>query len=100
MNSDSGPEMLELESTAPPAEDGGVMNLVVQGQSFLYQGAPDIGSLLESRGENMLYVNVRINDQVLDTREFKQVPVKEGDRIDFLYFMGGGSFVQPYRRRN
>ncbi|MHB0914532.1 MAG: MoaD/ThiS family protein [Thermoleophilia bacterium] len=92
--------MLELESTTPPVEDGGVLNLVVQGQSFLYRGEPDIGSLLESRGENMLYVNVRINDQVLDTREFKQVPVKEGDRIDFLYFMGGGIFVQPDRRRD
>lgn len=101
MDTDSSSEVLELNSSKPPAAgNAGVINLVVQGRVCRYDGARDVASLLESRGENLLYVNVRINDQVLSTREFNHVPVKEGDRVDFLYFMGGGIFVQPDRRRN
>jgi len=100
MNADGSPEMLELNESAPSRGSGGVIELVVQGRPCLYDGDPDLGSLLEYRGENSLYVNVRINDEVLDQRDFENVPVREGDRIDFLYFMGGGLFVQPDRRRN
>ena len=100
MNADGSPEMLELNDDAPAGVTGGAINLVVQGRPYRYDGAPDVAALLEARGENQLYVNVRINNEVLDRRDFVNVPVREGDSIDFLYFMGGGFFVQPDRRRN
>jgi len=100
MNADGSQEMLKLNESAPSSGNGGVIELVVQGRPCLYDGEADLGSLLKYRGENSLYVNVRINDEVLDRRDFENVPVREGDRIDFLYFMGGGLFVQPDRRRD
>jgi sulfur carrier protein len=92
--------MLSLEMNAPVDVRSGAIKLVVQGKPLHYAGARDVGSLLASRGENSLYVNVRINGEVLDRRDFENVPIQEGDRLDFLYFMGGGLFVQPDRRRN
>lgn len=92
--------MLEFKRNAPAAAAAGVINLVVQGKPQRYGGAPDAASLFESRGENLIYVNLRINDEVLDRRDFENVPIQEGDRTDCLYFMGGGLFVQPDRRRN
>lgn len=35
-------------------------------------------------------VSVQVNDEFLDREEWEQTELKEGDRIDFLYFMGGG----------
>lgn len=35
-------------------------------------------------------VSVQVNDEFLDRNEWKKTELKEGDRIDFLYFMGGG----------
>ena len=35
-------------------------------------------------------VSVQVNDEFLDRNEWEKTELKEGDRIDFLYFMGGG----------
>lgn len=66
------------------------LELVVQGRKLSYFGPPDISSLLESQGENSVYANVRINGEILDRRDFENIPISDGDKIDFLYFMGGG----------
>ena len=39
-----------------------------------------------------LYVTVSLNDDFVDKDTFDTTTVKEGDSIEFLYFMGGGSF--------
>ncbi|MBI5870493.1 MAG: sulfur carrier protein ThiS [Actinobacteria bacterium] len=72
-------------------KDACCLNLVVQGKPLLYNGAADVRSLLESRGENTMYVNVRINDEVLGHRDFESITLQDGDSIDFLYYMGGGT---------
>jgi thiamine biosynthesis protein ThiS len=66
------------------------LKLVVQGKELDYQGPADMLSLLEFRGENTLYTNVRINGEVLNERDFKNIDLHDGDNIDILYFMGGG----------
>lgn len=72
---------------------GGVdcLRLTVQGKPVQYSGDADVRSLLESRGENSLYANVRINGSVLSRRDFENISINDGDKIDFLYFMGGGT---------
>ena len=50
-----------------------------------------IDSLLEELDVSQrLYVTVELNGEVLDRPAFENAPVKEGDVIEFLYFMGGG----------
>ena len=36
-------------------------------------------------------VSVQINDDFVDRAEWDGLQIKEGDIVDFLYFMGGGS---------
>ena len=36
-------------------------------------------------------VSVEINGQILKRTEFETKELEEGDKIEFLYFMGGGS---------
>ena len=36
-------------------------------------------------------VSVQINDDFVDRTEWDDIQIKEGDSVDFLYFMGGGS---------
>ncbi len=35
-------------------------------------------------------VSVQVNEQFLDHADYETVSLKDGDAIDFLYFMGGG----------
>jgi sulfur carrier protein len=36
-------------------------------------------------------VSVQVNDDFVDRDEWDDVTIKEGDAVDFLYFMGGGN---------
>lgn len=80
-----------LSSGKATNDDIRSLNLVVQGKPLLYSGLADVRSLLESLGENTMYVNVRINDEVLGHQDFESISLQEGDSIDFLYYMGGGT---------
>lgn len=37
------------------------------------------------------YVTVSINDEFADQSAFDSTVLKDGDSVEFLYFMGGGS---------
>ena len=39
-------------------------------------------------------VSVQVNDDFVDRNEWDGLQVKEGDVVDFLYFMGGGSLSE------
>ena len=50
-----------------------------------------IESLLEElEVTQRLYVTVELNGDIVDRAAFESPPVKAGDSIEFLYFMGGG----------
>ena len=36
-------------------------------------------------------VSVQINEDFADRNEWETIQIKEGDSVDFLFFMGGGS---------
>ena len=38
-------------------------------------------------------VSVQVNDDFVDRTEWDDIQIKEGDSVDFLYFMGGGSLI-------
>ena len=38
-------------------------------------------------------VSVQVNDDFVDRTEWDGLQLKEGDNVDFLYFMGGGSLI-------
>lgn len=36
-------------------------------------------------------VSVQVNEEFADRSEWEALQLKDGDEVDFLYFMGGGS---------
>jgi len=46
----------------------------------------------DEKVENAEYVTVTINDEFVEHHDFGQTVLKENDVVEFLYFMGGGSF--------
>ncbi|MBR5432955.1 MAG: sulfur carrier protein ThiS [Bacteroidales bacterium] len=37
-------------------------------------------------------VSVQINEEFVERENFPKTQIKDGDEVDFLYFMGGGAF--------
>ena len=70
------------------------MTITVNGKETALSDNPErtIDSLLEELDVSQrLYVTVELNGEVLDRADFTGKPVQDGDVIEFLYFMGGGS---------
>ena len=37
-------------------------------------------------------VSVQVNEEFAEREDRETIQLKEGDKVDFLYFMGGGTF--------
>ena len=48
--------------------------------------------VIDEEVENPEYVTVTVNDEFVENHDLENVVIKENDNIEFLYFMGGGSF--------
>ena len=48
------------------------------------------GLLSRENVENPDMVSVQLNGEFVDKGKFKAAYLKDGDMVDFLYFMGGG----------
>ena len=46
--------------------------------------------VIEEKVETPEYVTVTINDDFVDHGQFEETVLKDGDTVEFLYFMGGG----------
>lgn len=52
----------------------------------------NITELIKSENiESPEYVSVSVNDDFVQRETFDTTTLKEGDTVEFLYFMGGGS---------
>lgn len=68
------------------------MKIKVNGKDEEINGIESITviDLLTKRDVNPEMVSVEVNDKILSKEEFATILLKEGDRVEFLYFMGGG----------
>lgn len=46
--------------------------------------------VIDENVETPQYVTVTINDEFVESGAFKSTVLKDGDVVEFLYFMGGG----------
>ena len=45
----------------------------------------------DGKDQNPDYVTVTVNDDFVDSDAFDKTELKDGDAVEFLYFMGGGA---------
>lgn len=68
------------------------MKIKVNGKDLLLDKGITVKELLDIQKVEMQdYVTVQINDELVDRADFDTLTVKEGDTVEFLYFMGGGA---------
>ncbi|MDF2610220.1 MAG: thiamine biosynthesis ThiS [Lachnospiraceae bacterium] len=48
--------------------------------------------IAEEKIESPEYVTVSVNDEFVKRSDFETITLNENDTVEFLYFMGGGSF--------
>lgn len=69
------------------------MQIRVNGEALVLENALSISGLLALKEVKMPeMVSVEYNGEMLDRNLFSTTVIKDGDDIEFLYFMGGGFF--------
>lgn len=67
------------------------MTITVAGEKKEYKDGLTLPELIQLEDvETPQYVTVSINDEFVPTEEKESTVLKEGDSVEFLYFMGGG----------
>jgi len=67
------------------------MNIVVNGEQIDCGDSLTVSELLVEQKVKMPdMVSVELNGQILRRTEFEQTVLKNDDKVEFLYFMGGG----------
>ena len=67
------------------------MNIVVNGEQIDCGDSLTVsGLLVEQKVKMPEMVSVELNGQIVRRTEFEQTVLKNDDKVEFLYFMGGG----------
>ena len=70
------------------------MKLFVNGkESNLEEGFTVSQLLVEQKVKMPEMVSVELNGQILKRSNFENTTLNEGDKVEFLYFMGGGNVI-------
>jgi sulfur carrier protein len=68
------------------------MNIKINGEDVAVADSVSVSGLLVEREVKMPdMVTVELNGDILQRDVFDSTVVAEGDKVEFLYFMGGGS---------
>lgn len=67
------------------------MNIIVAGEKKQVKEGITVAELvLQEKVETPEYVTVSVNEEFIGNETFETYVLKEGDSIEFVYFMGGG----------
>ncbi|MBQ4483023.1 MAG: sulfur carrier protein ThiS [Lachnospiraceae bacterium] len=67
------------------------MKIVVAGEQKEVKDSLTVSELIElEKVETPEYVTVSVNEEFINSETFDSHVLKEGDEVEFLYFMGGG----------
>ena len=67
------------------------MKITVAGEKKEYEDNLTVAKLIELENvETPQYVTVSVNEEFVESDAFETTTLKEGDEVEFLYFMGGG----------
>ena len=67
------------------------MKITVAGEAKEFEEGITVSKLIELENvETPQYVTVSVNEEFVDSGAFESTALKDGDNVEFLYFMGGG----------
>ncbi len=68
------------------------MNVTINDEAKEVDDGISVSKLLTVENVKMPeMVSVELNGEILDRQSFDETALKDGDKVEFLYFMGGGS---------
>ena len=70
-----------------------MVNITINGKKEELDKSISLSELLRRKNIRPEVVTVELNDSIVEKKDYADMAVKEGDRLEFVYFMGGGKNV-------
>lgn len=68
-----------------------MITMTINGKPVEVPSNLTIGGLLKNQNvESPQMVSVELNEEIIPRNEYESIRLKNNDRVEFLYFMGGG----------
>lgn len=67
-----------------------MINIILNGKKEVLGAELSVAELLKKKNIRPEVVTVELNDRILNREEFPKTAIKDSDRLEFVYFMGGG----------
>ncbi|AJG99844.1 sulfur transfer protein involved in thiamine biosynthesis [Clostridium beijerinckii] len=68
------------------------MKIIINGKETVLENEVSISELLQKEYVEMQeYVTVQVNEDIIPRADYETQIIKDGDTIEFLYYMGGGN---------
>jgi thiamine biosynthesis protein ThiS len=71
------------------------MNLTINGESQVLS-AETLGALVEQLGMKPDRVAIELNREIIPRDQWPRTPLHDGDRLEIVHFVGGGSEHAPH----
>ncbi|MBC8473628.1 MAG: cysteine synthase A [Candidatus Omnitrophica bacterium] len=66
------------------------MNIVINGKKETLENSISVAELLARKKIKPEVVTVELNDKILEKSKYSEIPLKSNDKLEFVYYMGGG----------
>jgi sulfur carrier protein len=67
------------------------MNLMINGENRILATTETLAALVEQLGMKSDRVAIELNREIVPREQWSQTPLKDGDRLEIVHFVGGGS---------
>jgi sulfur carrier protein len=66
------------------------MNIFINGEQRAFADLPTLATLIEHLGMKADRVAVELNREIVQRGKWPETPLREGDRLEIVHFVGGG----------
>lgn len=73
------------------SETGSVIHIQLNGKPNFVAPDTTVSALLQKWKVRPELVTVEVNEQILQKLDYDQTVIRDGDRIEFVFYMGGGA---------
>jgi thiamine biosynthesis protein ThiS len=67
------------------------MNLTINGEARVLPPAETVAALVDQLGMKSDRVAIELNREIVPRSQWEQTPLRDGDRLEIVQFVGGGS---------
>ena len=69
------------------------MNLTINGEQRVLGSPETLAALVEQLGMKSDRVAIELNRTIVPREQWAQTPLKDGDRLEIVHFVGGGTML-------